>query len=64
MAVPVSTYRLQIREDFPLAKAATIAGYLRDLGIDWAYLSPLLEAETGSDRTPRKPRVTFPVSIN
>jgi len=49
MAVPVSTYRLQIREDFPLAKAATIAGYLRDLGIDWAYLSPLLEAETGSD---------------
>jgi len=49
MRVPVSTYRLQIRESFDLQKAATIAPYLAELGVDWAYLSPLLEAEPGSD---------------
>lgn len=49
MTVPRSTYRLQIRDGFDLRSATTIAGYLRDLGVDWAYLSPLLTAETGSD---------------
>ena len=49
MAVPISTYRLQIREQFTLGHAALITGYLRDLGVDWAYLSPILVAETGSD---------------
>ena len=49
MTVPVSTYRLQIREGFTLQQAALITGYLRDLGVDWAYLSPLLKAENGSD---------------
>jgi len=49
MAVPVSTYRLQIREGFDLGNAAAITGYLRSLGVDWAYLSPLLKAEAGSD---------------
>lgn len=49
MRVPVSTYRLQIRESFDLQRAASITGYLHDLGVDWAYLSPLLTAEPGSD---------------
>ena len=49
MTVPVSTYRLQIREGFTLQQAALITGYLHDLGADWAYLSPLLKAEDGSD---------------
>ncbi|MCU1581016.1 MAG: treY [Microbacteriaceae bacterium] len=49
MRVPRSTYRLQIREDFSLFKVADVAGYLRDLGADWLYLSPLLMAESGSD---------------
>jgi (1->4)-alpha-D-glucan 1-alpha-D-glucosylmutase len=49
MRVPVSTYRLQIRESFDLRQAASVAGYLNALGVDWAYLSPLLTAEPGSD---------------
>ncbi|SDQ46895.1 malto-oligosyltrehalose synthase [Microbacterium sp. cf332] len=49
MTAPISTYRLQIRPAFNLAAAAGIADYLRDLGVDWAYLSPLLAAAEGSD---------------
>lgn len=45
---PISTYRLQITPEFPLAHAAEVAGYLRDLGADWVYLSPLLAATPGS----------------
>jgi (1->4)-alpha-D-glucan 1-alpha-D-glucosylmutase len=46
---PRSTYRLQIREAFDLDAAAAVVPYLRDLGADWVYLSPVLEAEPGSD---------------
>lgn len=46
---PRSTYRLQIRSAFDLNAAADVTGYLRDLGVDWVYLSPVLEAEAGSD---------------
>ena len=49
MRVPVSTYRLQIRESFTLFQAAAIAEYVHSLGADWLYLSPLLTAEPGSD---------------
>jgi (1->4)-alpha-D-glucan 1-alpha-D-glucosylmutase len=49
MRLPSSTYRLQIRESFDLDTAAALADYLADLGIDWAYLSPLLRAAAGSD---------------
>jgi (1->4)-alpha-D-glucan 1-alpha-D-glucosylmutase len=49
MSLPSSTYRLQIRELFPLDSAADITNYLADLGVDWAYLSPLLAATKGSD---------------
>ncbi len=48
MSIPVSTYRLQITADFPLDEAAEVVAYLRDLGADWAYLSPLLESTAGS----------------
>ena len=48
-ATPRSTYRLQIRRDFDLDAAAEVTGYLRDLGVSWAYLSPLLQATAGSD---------------
>ncbi|GAA5155527.1 malto-oligosyltrehalose synthase [Nocardioides marinquilinus] len=47
--MPVSTYRLQIRESFDLFEAARRLPYLHELGVDWVYLSPLLEAEPGSD---------------
>lgn len=46
---PLSTYRLQINSTFTLDQAAEVAGYLRDLGVSWAYLSPLLAATPGSD---------------
>ena len=46
---PLSTYRLQIREGFPLDAAAGVTDYIADLGASWAYLSPLLAATPGSD---------------
>ncbi|MCU1474182.1 malto-oligosyltrehalose synthase [Amnibacterium sp.] len=46
---PVSTYRVQVRHAFDLHSAAELTDYLTDLGVDWIYLSPLLEAEPGSD---------------
>jgi (1->4)-alpha-D-glucan 1-alpha-D-glucosylmutase len=49
MRTPVSTYRLQIRPSFTLQDAAALTGYLRELGVDWVYLSPILTAEEGSD---------------
>ena len=48
-AHPVSTYRLQIRAGFDLDAAAAVTGYLADLGVDTAYLSPLLQSTRGSD---------------
>ena len=46
---PVSTYRVQVRAAFDLHSVAELTDYLADLGVDWVYLSPLLEAEPGSD---------------
>ncbi|MCY7396842.1 MAG: malto-oligosyltrehalose synthase [Nocardioides sp.] len=48
MRVPVSTYRFQISQEFTLHQAAARVPYLRELGVDWVYLSPLLAAEPGS----------------
>lgn len=48
MRTPVSTYRLQITADLDLFAAAGLLPYLHDLGADWVYLSPILEAEPGS----------------
>ncbi len=47
--VPASTYRVQVTAETDLHAAAGLLGYLHDLGVDWVYLSPLLEAEPGSD---------------
>ena len=49
MRTPTSTYRLQIRSSFTLFDAAEKVPYLKDLGVDWVYLSPILTAEQGSD---------------
>ncbi|MGN6251080.1 MAG: malto-oligosyltrehalose synthase [Marmoricola sp.] len=48
MRVPASTYRLQVTADLDLPAVAELVPYLRDLGVDWVYLSPLLAAEPGS----------------
>lgn len=49
MKSPASTYRLQIRSGFTLFDAAETVPYLKSLGVDWVYLSPILTAEHGSD---------------
>ncbi len=49
MRTPQSTYRLQITASFTLFDAAARLEALADLGVDWVYLSPILEAEPGSD---------------
>lgn len=49
MRTPVSTYRLQIRPGFTLQDAAGTVPYLKSLGVEWIYLSPILTAEKGSD---------------
>ncbi|KJC63356.1 malto-oligosyltrehalose synthase [Agreia bicolorata] len=49
MREPLSTYRLQISSSFTLDAAAELIDYLADLGADWVYLSPILEAEPGSN---------------
>jgi (1->4)-alpha-D-glucan 1-alpha-D-glucosylmutase len=49
MPVPSSTYRLQIRESFPLDEAAELCGYLQALGVGAVYCSPLLTSAGGSD---------------
>jgi (1->4)-alpha-D-glucan 1-alpha-D-glucosylmutase len=46
--VPTSTYRLQIRPDFTLRDAAQALDYLQRLGVGAVYLSPLLQAASGS----------------
>ncbi|HEY1347409.1 MAG TPA: alpha-amylase family glycosyl hydrolase, partial [Streptosporangiaceae bacterium] len=45
---PVSTYRLQLQPGFGFADAGEAAGYLTDLGVTHAYLSPILQAAPGS----------------
>jgi (1->4)-alpha-D-glucan 1-alpha-D-glucosylmutase len=49
MRTPASTYRLQVRSGFTLQDAAEVVPYLKSLGVDWIYLSPILTAEKGSD---------------
>ena len=39
---PHSTYRLQITQNWDLQDAAALVPYLRRLGVDWVYLSPVL----------------------
>jgi (1->4)-alpha-D-glucan 1-alpha-D-glucosylmutase len=48
-ASPLSTYRLQVTSSFDLHAAAALVPHLHELGVDWVYLSPILEAERGSD---------------
>jgi (1->4)-alpha-D-glucan 1-alpha-D-glucosylmutase len=46
---PGSTYRLQLRPAFGFDEAAAVLPYLHDLGITHAYLSPVLQAQPGSE---------------
>ncbi|MEU9006896.1 malto-oligosyltrehalose synthase [Streptomyces sp. NPDC048551] len=46
--VPTSTYRLQLRPEFPFAAARAAVPYLAALGVSHLHLSPALEAVPGS----------------
>lgn len=46
--VPASTYRLQLRMEFPFAAASRLVPYLRELGISHCYCSPILMSAPGS----------------
>ncbi len=48
MSTPRSTYRLQITDAFTLADAAELTEYLVSLGVGTVYVSPLLQATSGS----------------
>ena len=43
-----ATYRLQLTSEFGFADACALVPYLRDLGISHLYLSPSLQARSGS----------------
>jgi (1->4)-alpha-D-glucan 1-alpha-D-glucosylmutase len=45
---PLATYRLQLHPGFGFRRAAEVAGYLADLGVSHAYVSPVLQAAPGS----------------
>ncbi|RZS89476.1 maltooligosyl trehalose synthase [Motilibacter rhizosphaerae] len=46
--VPTGTYRLQLRPEWGFADLAAQADYLASLGVSHAYLSPILQAVSGS----------------
>ena len=48
VTTPLATYRLQLHPGFGFDAAAAVAGYLADLGVTHAYLSPVLQAAPGS----------------
>lgn len=46
--LPLATYRLQLRREFPFAAARAVLPYLKALGISDLYLSPIYLARPGS----------------
>jgi (1->4)-alpha-D-glucan 1-alpha-D-glucosylmutase len=47
-SLPVATYRLQLRKEFPFADATGVVPYLRALGMSHCYCSPILMSTPGS----------------
>jgi (1->4)-alpha-D-glucan 1-alpha-D-glucosylmutase len=47
-AIPIATYRLQLTADFDFDAAASVAPYLKALGITHLYASPFMQARKGS----------------
>jgi (1->4)-alpha-D-glucan 1-alpha-D-glucosylmutase len=54
---PLSTYRLQVNADFPFKAVRAVLEYLRDLGVDTLYFSPVFKARP---RSPHGYDVTDP----
>jgi (1->4)-alpha-D-glucan 1-alpha-D-glucosylmutase len=47
-AIPLATYRLQLTADFNFDAAASVAPYLKALGVSHVYASPFMKARKGS----------------
>ncbi len=47
-SAPVTTHRLQLEPDFTLDDAAALVDHLANLGVTHLYLSPILQAASGS----------------
>jgi (1->4)-alpha-D-glucan 1-alpha-D-glucosylmutase len=45
---PIATYRLQLHRDFTFDAAAELADYFQEMGISHLYVSPCLQASSGS----------------
>jgi (1->4)-alpha-D-glucan 1-alpha-D-glucosylmutase len=48
MSAPIATYRLQLGPNLTFDGAARLVPYLRDLGVSHLYLSPVMQARSGS----------------
>ncbi|WP_210495138.1 malto-oligosyltrehalose synthase [Patulibacter sp. SYSU D01012] len=48
MSIPRATYRLQLTPDFDFARVRELVPYLHELGVSHLYLSPSLQARSGS----------------
>ncbi|RZJ87984.1 MAG: hypothetical protein EOO20_14785, partial [Chryseobacterium sp.] len=48
MFKPTSTYRIQFHKDFNFKSFKKIIPYLKNLGVDTIYASPIFEAVEGS----------------
>jgi (1->4)-alpha-D-glucan 1-alpha-D-glucosylmutase len=48
MSIPRATYRLQLSPDLDFAAVRALVPYLRELGVSHLYLSPSLQARSGS----------------
>jgi (1->4)-alpha-D-glucan 1-alpha-D-glucosylmutase len=46
--IPLASYRLQLRREFPFSAARAVIPYLKDLGVSDLYLSPISFARPGS----------------
>jgi len=42
------SYRIQLNKEFNFSNLISILDYLHDLGVEWLYLSPILQARKGS----------------
>jgi len=49
MTIPLATYRLQLTPSFGFSAAGRVLPYLKRLGVDTVYASPIFRARQGSD---------------
>jgi (1->4)-alpha-D-glucan 1-alpha-D-glucosylmutase len=61
MDIPSSVYRLQLNSKFPLKKAISILPYLRRLGVDAVYCSPIFACSNDNGYEVTNPNLLSPL---